>query len=178
MNATEFYANYKKYVSEIATVVKDNLSPVVEDLENKDPHDLINPKQRFTNEIAARGFVWCLFIDAVNEQSDKTITLDIDDINSVEDMELFFALIYKERILYHPDFSFGDYMNSDIYGNRTVFTFTEEESKRLDMLNEKCFEVAERENVNVYKTSMRIKDLIWGKPKKNRPVNDGTGGSD
>jgi len=172
MDAIEFVANYKKYVSEIAAVVRDNLSPIVEAFENKDPHKLVTPETRFPNETTARGFVWGLFIDAVNDQSHKTITIDIDDINNLEDMEMFFALIYREGILYHPDFSFDGYMNTDINGKQTVRTFTDEESERLDRLNEKCFEVAGIENIDVYRTSMRIQKLIWGDPKKRRLVND------
>jgi hypothetical protein len=63
-------------------------------------------------------------------------------------------------------------MNTDINGKQTVRTFTDEESERLDRLNEKCFEVAGIENIDVYRTSMRIQKLIWGDPKKRRPVND------
>jgi hypothetical protein len=57
-------------------------------------------------------------------------------------------------------------MNSDIYGKKTVPTFTPEESERLDKLNEKCFEVADKENVEIYVISMRIRKLILGEPKK------------
>lgn len=169
MNAIEFINNYKKYIKEIRSVIKSNLDPVIEKLADTDPHDLITPETWFPNETAARGYVWSLFIDAVNDYYKKPITLDIEDINSVEDMELFNALIYKEGILYHPDFSFADYVNSDISGNKTVPTFTDEESKRLDKLNEKCFEVAEREGVDVYRTSMRIRKLLWGEPKDVKP---------
>ena len=66
MDAIEFVANYKKYVSEIAAVVRDNLSPIVEAFENKDPHNLVTPETWFPNETTARGFVWGLFIDAMN----------------------------------------------------------------------------------------------------------------
>jgi hypothetical protein len=166
MDAIEFVVNYKKYVSEIRAIIKSNLEPVINKIIERDPHDLITPETWFPNETAARGYVWSQFIDAVNEYSYQTITIDIKDINSIEDMELFFALLFKERIFYHPESSFRDVVNTDIYRNQTVRTFTDEESERLDKLNEKCFEIAERENVDIFETSMRIQKLIWGEPKK------------
>jgi hypothetical protein len=54
----------------------------------------------------------------------------------------------KERILYHPEFSFSGYKNTDLYGN------------------EKCREIADKEDVNIFEISMRIQKLIWGEPKK------------
>ena len=107
-----------------------------------------------------------MFINAVNKQSYKTITINIDEVNNVEDIELFFALLYKERIFFHPETSLSGIVNTDIYGNQTIRTFTNEESERLDGLMDKCFEVAEKENVDIFKVDMRIQKLIWGEPKK------------
>lgn len=168
MDAIEFAANYKKYVIEIASVTQDNLKQIVEDLRKLNPYSLVTPKTSFPNEEAARGFVWSLFIDAVNKYSHQPITIDIQEINSIEDIELFFALLCKERINFNPDFPFSDYINEDVYGNKTVKTFSEEESKRLDILNDKCWEIAEKENVSIYQISMRIQRLFWGEPKKKR----------
>ncbi len=64
--------------------------------------------------------------------------------------------ILKERILFHPETSLREIVNTDIHGNKTVRTFTDEESERLDKLMEKCFEVAKKENVDIFGTSMRI----------------------
>ena len=50
----------------------------------------------------------------------------------------------------------------------TARTFTDEESERLEKLNEKCWEIAEKENVNIYEVSMRFQKLIWGEPKKKK----------
>jgi len=118
------------------------------------------------DEDAARGFVWSMFIDAANKYSYQTITIDIHEINGIEDIEMFFALLAKKRIIFNPELSFARYENTDIYGNRTARTFTDEESERLEKLNEKCWEIAEKGNVNIYEVSMRFQKLIWGEPKK------------
>lgn len=165
MDANEFATNYKKYVDEISMVIISRLLPITDELKEKDPHDLLTPESSFTNENEARGFVWSIFIDAVNRYCNQHITIDIQDINSVEDMETFFALLYHERIFYHPESTFRDIVNKDIYHNTTIRTFTDKEAERLDRLNDKCFEVAERENVDIFQVSMRIQKLIWGEPK-------------
>jgi hypothetical protein len=38
-------------------VIKSNLLPVLEELEDKDPYDLLTPDSFYMNEDAARGFV-------------------------------------------------------------------------------------------------------------------------
>jgi hypothetical protein len=166
MDAIEFVTNYTKYVDEIRAVIKSNLLPVLEQLENKDPQDLLTPDSFFLNEDAARGFVWGMFVNAVNKKSYKTITIDIDEIKSIEDIEMFFALLYKDGISFHPETSLSEIVNTDLYGKQTIRTFTEEESARLDGLMDKCFEVAEKENVDIFQTAMRVKKLIRGNPKK------------
>ena len=83
-------------------------------------------------------------------------------------MEMFFALLYKEKIYYHPESSFHDIVNTDIYGNQTIRTFTDEESKRLDRLNEKCWQIADKENVNIFEIATRIQKLICGEAKKKK----------
>ena len=83
MDAIEFVSNYPKYVKEIRSVVKDNLQLLIGELEAKDTHDLVTPDTWFPNESAARGFVWGMFIDAVNKYSYQTITIDIQEINNL-----------------------------------------------------------------------------------------------
>lgn len=81
-------------------------------------------------------------------------------------MEMFFALLYKERIFFHPETSLSGIENTDIHGKITVKTFTDEESERLDGLMDKCFEIAEKENVDIFETAMRVQKLIWVEAKK------------
>ena len=62
MDAFEFISNYNKYVEEIEQVIKPELLPILEELKQTDPHDLITPEAWFINEDNARGFVWRLFL--------------------------------------------------------------------------------------------------------------------
>jgi len=62
MYGIEFVLNYPRYIREIRDVVKPELFPLVDELEQVDPHDLITPETWFPNESAARGFVWTMFI--------------------------------------------------------------------------------------------------------------------
>lgn len=168
MDASEFVANYKKYVSEIESLVGAHVSQVVERLKRKDPLTLIKLKTSFKSDSEARGFVWNKFIEAVNKSAYKQIKIPIKNIRNVHDIERFLALVYKQRIYYHPESSFHDIMNSDLYRNRTCRTFSDEEADRLDNLNLKCREVAEANHVDIFRLSMHIQRLIWGNPQKRR----------
>ena len=57
------------------------MHPIIDGLKDKDPHDLVTPETWFPNGNAERGFIWSLFINAVNKQSHQTITIDIHQIN-------------------------------------------------------------------------------------------------
>ena len=168
MDASEFAANYKKYVNEIESLVRDQVSPVVERFKRKDPLTLIKPKTSFKSESEARGFVWNKFIEAVNKYSYKQIKIPIKNIRNVRDIERFLALVYKQRIFYHPESSFHDIMNTDLYGIPTCRTFSDEEADRLDKLNLKCHEIAEENQVDIFKLSMHIQRLIWGNPPRRK----------
>lgn len=168
MDASEFAANYKKYVTEIESLVRDQVSPVVDRFKRKDPLTLIKPKTIFQSELEARGFVWKKFIEAVNKYSNKQIKIPIKNIRNLHDIERFMALVYKERIYYHPQTSFHDIMNSDLYGIPTCRTFSDEEAERLDKLNLKCHEIAEENQVDIFKLSMHIQRLIWGNPPRRK----------
>jgi hypothetical protein len=62
MDAIEFVRRYEIYLSEIEQMVKPELMPVIEQLKEIDPHDLIRPDTYFMTENHARGFVWTLFM--------------------------------------------------------------------------------------------------------------------
>jgi hypothetical protein len=66
MNASEFATNYKKYISEIESLVGDNVAPVVKCFKRKDPLTSIKPPTVFPGELEARGFVWNKSIEVVN----------------------------------------------------------------------------------------------------------------
>jgi hypothetical protein len=62
MDAFEFISNYYIFLEEIEQVIKPELLPVIEELKQIDPHDLITPETWFARTNHARGFVWTLFI--------------------------------------------------------------------------------------------------------------------
>ncbi|MDD4990979.1 MAG: hypothetical protein PHR83_01995 [Paludibacter sp.] len=63
MDAFEFVINYPKYLKEIEMVIKPELFPILEELKNTDPHDLVSPDVWFVSETQARGYVWSLFLN-------------------------------------------------------------------------------------------------------------------
>lgn len=62
MDAFEFVVKYPDYLREIKSVIKPELYPVIEELEQIDPHDLVPPEAWFRIENDARGMVWALFV--------------------------------------------------------------------------------------------------------------------
>ena len=63
MDAFEFILKYPHYISELKEIIKPELLHVIEELECKDPHDLITPESWFINQNQARGFVLSLFLN-------------------------------------------------------------------------------------------------------------------
>lgn len=62
MDSIKFINNYDYYLSEISSVVKSELLPLVEEMKGINPLDLIRPDTWFQSEMDVRGFVWGLFI--------------------------------------------------------------------------------------------------------------------
>ena len=69
MEAIEFITKYETYVEEIGTVIKPELLPIIEQLKNIDPHDLIKPETYLIDGSHARGYVWRLFLQRVKKNS-------------------------------------------------------------------------------------------------------------
>ena len=67
MDALDIVANYHEYLKEISTVIRPELEPILEELDNTDPHDLVIPDAFFLNEGAMRGLVWSLFLKKVKK---------------------------------------------------------------------------------------------------------------
>lgn len=67
MEAIRFTQKYDQYLEEIRSVVKPELFPIIDDLKDIDPHDLIQPDTWFQDENHARGFVLNLFLDKVRK---------------------------------------------------------------------------------------------------------------
>lgn len=66
MEAIFFVKNYMNYLNEISEVIKPELQPILDDLRQVDPHDLVRPDSYFDSENSARGYVWSMFIRRVN----------------------------------------------------------------------------------------------------------------
>lgn len=62
MDAIEFVRNYPNYLEEIECVIKPELLPILQELKDTDPHDLVGPDVWFVSETQARGYVLKLFL--------------------------------------------------------------------------------------------------------------------
>jgi hypothetical protein len=62
MDSFDFVANYHKYLKEISQVIRPEFEPILDELDDIDPHNLIKPDAYFANQNAARGVVWGLFL--------------------------------------------------------------------------------------------------------------------
>lgn len=69
MEAIEFVARYHDYLDEIGQVIKPELLPLIEELKDEDPHDLVRPDTYFLTENHAKGFVWGMFLCKVRQLS-------------------------------------------------------------------------------------------------------------
>ena len=67
MEAIEFVHKYESYLDEIQQVIKPELQPVLDELRQTDPHDLVTPESWFPQLNAANGYVWALFMDNVKK---------------------------------------------------------------------------------------------------------------
>lgn len=67
MEAIAFVKNYMDYLDEISQVIKPELQPVLDELRQIDPHDLVQPETWFHSESEAKGFVWKMFIKRVRK---------------------------------------------------------------------------------------------------------------
>ena len=69
MKAIEFVNNYQQYLEEISQVIKPELQPVLDELRQIDPHDLVRPDSWFQSESEARGYVWSMFVKRAKKYS-------------------------------------------------------------------------------------------------------------
>jgi hypothetical protein len=65
MEAIVFVRNYVSYLDEISEVIKTDLQPILDELRQIDPHDLVRPDSYFDSENSARGYVWSIFLKKV-----------------------------------------------------------------------------------------------------------------
>ena len=67
MDSLDFVANYHEYIKEIREVVYPEFEPILKELDDTDPHDLVRPNTFFLNESAMRGLVWSLFVKKIRK---------------------------------------------------------------------------------------------------------------
>ena len=68
MEAIECVMTYQSYLDEIQHVIKPEFQPVIDELRQTDPHDLVTPESWFTDVNSVKGFVWSLFMAEVKKQ--------------------------------------------------------------------------------------------------------------
>jgi hypothetical protein len=71
MEAITFVKNYLNYLDEISEVIKPELLPILNELRQIDPHDLVRPDSYFDSENSARGYVWSMFVKRAKKYSMK-----------------------------------------------------------------------------------------------------------
>jgi len=69
MESIEFINRYESNLDEISEVVKPELIPIIDELRQIDPHDLVRPEAYFESESHGKGFVWNMFIKRVRKYS-------------------------------------------------------------------------------------------------------------
>lgn len=62
MESIEFINKYESFLDEISEVVRPELIPIIDELKEIDPHDLVRPDTFFMSESQGKGFVWNMFI--------------------------------------------------------------------------------------------------------------------
>lgn len=67
MDAIVFVKNYLNYIDEISLIIKPELQPILDELRQIDPHDLVRPDTFFIGESLAKGIVWEMFIKRVKK---------------------------------------------------------------------------------------------------------------
>jgi hypothetical protein len=85
----------------------------------------------------------------------------ITKIETVEDVKSFAKQLIAEGVSFHPDDDFNDYVNFE--ENRPTYT-KEEAEIRNDLMN-RCFEVCEKERVDIYEIMLEVTLIETGMDK-------------
>lgn len=62
MDSIDFVAYYHDYLKEISQVIRPELESVLDEMDDLDPHDLVQVDSYFQDENCMRGIVWNLFL--------------------------------------------------------------------------------------------------------------------
>lgn len=74
----------------------------------------------------------------------------IDKILVIEDVRKFAKQLIVEGLSFHPDDDFNDYVNL----TTNTPTYSKEEADLRNKLMNQCFDVCDREGVDIYQTMM------------------------
>lgn len=75
-------------------------------------------------------------------------------ISTLEDVKNFARQLLSEGLSFHPDDDFNDYVNLE----SNLPCYTEEEAELRNNLMNECFEVCEKEEVDIY--SIMMEELL------------------
>ena len=82
----------------------------------------------------------------------------IAEINTPEDINIFAKELIAEGLNFHPDEDFRNYVNLETGED----TYTAEEAEIRNKLMARCFEICEREDIDIYNVTMEISLLETG----------------
>lgn len=76
----------------------------------------------------------------------------IQSIASVNDVEAFAKQLIAEGVSFHPDDDFNDY----VYFKENKPCYTKEEAEERNNLMQQCFEVCEKNGVDIYSLMLDV----------------------
>lgn len=82
-------------------------------------------------------------------------------IETADDVKAFAKKLIAEGVSFHPDDDFNDYVNF----KEKIPTYTKEEADLRNELMNKCFEVCEKEGIDVYDTMHEVALIETGMDK-------------
>jgi hypothetical protein len=76
----------------------------------------------------------------------------ITKLDTISDVKSFAKQIISDGVSFHPDDDFNDYVN---FKEKTP-CYTKEEAEFRNSLMDKCFEVCEKEGVDIYAVMLEV----------------------
>lgn len=76
----------------------------------------------------------------------------LTEIKTVKDVEAFAKQLIAEGVSFHPDDDFNDY----VFFKENKPCYTKEEAEVRNQLMQQCFEVCEREGVDIYAVMLEV----------------------
>lgn len=85
----------------------------------------------------------------------------ITKIETADDVKAFAKHLIAEGVSFHPDDDFNDYVNF----KENTLTYTKEEADLRNDLMKKCFEVCEKEGIDIYDVMLEVSLIETGMDK-------------